>query len=541
MTDPARRFAVSGPIMTMAGAVDASGMIVADGRVERTGGPDLIAHAREEGLPVRETVDGEVVLPGFVDAHVHLAHLAMGAGRGVDCRVPMVRTIEDVLARLSDGLAAGKTSGGWLIGYGNLFYDQKLADHRLPTRFELDRVSTTTPIVLHCGGHTSVLNSLALERARVERFLAGQGGAWGSPVVTVDAHGRPTGVVAEIDSLLPIPEPDRGEMREYLEAAFSEYFGSVGVTTIGEMAESAESVELLGESLGNGSIQARVALFAMVPSLLPLQEAAEWAAGYRPSSTSRMKAVGLKLFADGGYSSRNAASRTPYSRDHSPRPGYSGRLNLHQRKVHNAVLTTREQNLRLAVHANGTRAQDEVIAGILAAGDPHRSPSVRIEHLGNFVAEWRRANVTAVTQPGFLNTFIGDYLPMVLGDVATRGRLPLRTLLDEGVEPVISSDTGLGTEVGESSPMFTIWSAVARRSYWGLHIEPEEAVSVSEALRLHTVVAAESLGMGAEVGSLEPGKRADFVILGEDPRLVTADALRDVPVREVWMDGVRTR
>jgi predicted amidohydrolase YtcJ len=545
MSDIGRRFAVSGTIMTMAGTIDASAMLIGNGTIEAVGGPELLARAHSEGLPLYELRDEEVVLPGFVDAHVHLAHLSLGVGRGIDCRVPIVRTIDDVLARLSDGLASGKTSGGWLIGYGNLFYDQKLAEHRLPTRTELDRVSRTVPIVLHCGGHTSVLNSIALELAQVDRFLGGQGGAWGAPVVEVDKHGHPTGMVAEIDNLLPIPEPDEDELRSYLDSTFRDYFTKVGVTTIGEMAESQESVALMDELVANGSLAGRIAVYAMAPSMLPLGKACEWAAGYSGrASGDRLRVMGIKMFADGGYSSRSAASRSPYVADHSPRPGYSGKLNLPRHQVRDAVIATRESGLRLAVHANGTHAQDEVIAGVLAAGDPHAHPPVRVEHLGNFVpdrhsiAEWRAANVLPVTQPGFLNTFIGDYLPMLLGDAGSTGRLPLRTILDEGVIPVISSDTGLGTEIGESSPLFTIWSAVARRSYWGIHVEPHETISVSEALRLHTIAAAEAIGMGHLIGSLEPGKRADFVVLGRDPRAVDHDALREVAVRSVWLDGL---
>lgn len=83
----------------------------------------------------------------------------------------------------------------WLVGYGNLFYDQKLAERRLPTRDELDSVSITHPIVVHCGGHVSVLNSAALELARVERFLGGSTeGLWGGrPVVELDSAGRQPG------------------------------------------------------------------------------------------------------------------------------------------------------------------------------------------------------------------------------------------------------------------------------------------------------------------------------------------------------------
>lgn len=537
------RYALQGNIITMTPAHGITVVYVEDGRIAGTGDSSYADQLRRDDIPVHDLGD-RAVLPGFIDPHVHFSQYAAGTHRGIDCRVPACKTIADVLDTLEAGLKAGRTVGDWLIGYGNLFFDQKLAEHRLPTKQELDSVSRTVPIVLHCGGHVSVLNSAALDIAQVEQYMNGSEGLWGSPVVHLDGHGQPTGVVAEIDGLLPIPASSDSELSHFYADTFRTDFLANGVTTIGEMIESARDVEVLDEVVGMGSLPGRIAFYAMAPSYLPVVEACDWVSGYASRSGSdKVWARGVKVFADGGYSARNAASLSEYTRDHSPHRGYRGKLNLSRSALMEAISLAREHDVQLAVHTNGTRAQHEVLEAILALGTPHDHAPIRVEHLGNVVAArtdialWRAANVVPVMQPGFLHNFIGDYLPMLFPDTGTTGRLPVNTVLNEGVTPVFSSDITLGGECGATNPLQTIASAVTRRSYWGHHVEPEEAISVAQALRLHTIEAAKVLGVDHLIGSLEVGKAADITVLDKDPRSASGDELTRIRVHSTYVDG----
>lgn len=537
-------FALRGNVITMTAAGEAQVIYVENGKIAGIGDSAYAAELQRNGIDVQD-LGKRTILPGFVDPHVHFCQYAAGSHRGIDCRVPACKTIADVLDALRTGLSSGQTVGDWLIGYGNLFFDQKLAEHRLPTRQELDSVSRTTPIVLHCGGHVSVLNTAALALAGVERFITGGEGLWGSPVVHLGADGQPTGVVAEIDGLLPIPESSSEELGRYYADTFRRDFLAHGVTAIGEMAESARDVQVLDSAIADGSLLGRVALYAMAPSLLPAAQACEWVAGFSSGSgPDRVWARGVKVFADGGYSARNAASLDDYSRDHSPHQGYRGKLNLSRGALMDTIRTARSSNVQVAIHTNGTRAQREAIEAILALGAPHEHPPVRVEHLGNVlgsvddIESWRAANVIPVMQPGFLHNFIGDYLPMLFPATGTAGRMPLRTLLNEGLSPVISSDITLGGEAEATNPLHTIWSTVARRSYWGHHIEPEESISVAQALRLHTIDAAKVIGLDHLAGSLEPGKAADIVVLDRDPHTVPETDLKDIGVSRTYVGGI---
>ncbi|WP_192860288.1 amidohydrolase [Mycobacterium sp. MS1601] len=529
--------------MSVTGGADAEAVVIINGRIAAVGSRRLAEEARTSGIEVRDFGERAVV-PGFVDPHIHLELLSTARGRAVDCRVPGCKTIADVLDRLIEA-AADVADGDWLLGYGNLFFDQKLAERRLPTRAELDRVSTTIPIQIACGGHTSVLNTRALELAQVERFLNGAAGLWGSPVVHLDDNGVPTGVVSEIDQLLPVPPMDRAEVRRHLASTYSELFTAYGVTTFGEMLSSFDNADIMDDLVGSKDIAARGVLYPMAPSAGPLEEVCDWVSTYRSrAGTDWMRAAGTKLFADGGYSARNAATRTPYVAEHAPYPGYKGTLNMTQGDVLRALRATRRRDIQVAIHANGPRAQDEILSALLSVPGPHDHRPVRIEHAGNLVNDradlelFRRANVIPVLQPVFLYNFMADFVPMLLGDGGLTGRLPLRSMLDDGVGPVASSDVAPGAEAEQSNPMFSIWECMARRSYWGLHIEPAETISFTEALRLHTIEGARSLGMQDSVGSIEVGKWGDIAVLDRDPRAGGLDEVRSALVDEVFLAGV---
>jgi hypothetical protein len=506
-----------------------------DGRISRVG------DTGDDAALVTSFGD-RTILPGFIDAHAHVEIGARTISTMVDCRAPRCRTVEDVLQALRDGMELSQQTG-WLVGQANLFFDQKLDDKRLPTRDDLDRVSRHVPIALRAGGHRTVLNSAAFEQAGVDRLQDGSTGHMGSAVVEVDSSGRPTGVVAEIDKALPIPEMDPADLEAALEQGVRELFTRYGVTSIGEITETRLGLQCMDRLAGRGRLGARVSLFLWTPGTLSFKEACQWERHIELSAPQDLLSVrGVKLFADGGYSARNAATRRPYVARHAVRPGSKGRVNLTRRQIAAAVRATREVGLQLAVHANGERAQDVVCEGVLLAGEPNGSPATRIEHAGNLltdqaaVAKWREAGIIPMPQAVFLYNF-GDFFPVYLGDHGTRGRFPFRDLIDQGWDLCSSSDLHLGAEEEQTNPLFGAWCAMKRESFLGDIIEPDQRVSLDEALLMHTRHAAAALGVEHERGSLEVGKTADVIVLDRALRSVDVDDLRKVNVDYVFLGG----
>jgi hypothetical protein len=152
------------------------------------------------------------------------------------------------------------------------------------------------------------------------------------------------------------------------------------------------------------------------------------------------------------------------------------------------------------------------------------------------VDAWRRAEIVPVPQPKFLNEF-GGLLPERLGEPGTRGRWPFKSLLEQGWRISASSDIFPGADDECTNPLFSAWCSIARRSPQDASIEPEEAISVMDALRMSTVYAAETMRVDDRRGTLEPGKQGDVIVLDRDVFAVDVDDIKEVQVDSVFVDG----
>ncbi|MBT2903324.1 amidohydrolase [Streptomyces sp. McG8] len=512
------------------------GVVVATGPKEDAGahiGPGTRVH----------DVGGRPVMPGFVDVHAHMEVAARTHYQTVDCRAPRCGSVADVLATLRAHL--DEAVDGWLVGQANLFFDQKLADKRLPTRAELDSVSTEVAIAVRAGGHITVLNSRGLELAGIDRdYREADYSITGLPTVLRDETGEPTGVVKEMDNLLPLPRLSGDALHHALRRGVRELFTAHGVTTIGEISESVDGLRAMDRLHLDGELGARLRVYLWAPGTVSLEEACahrEWLDLKTPEELLRVH--GVKMFADGGYSAASAAVKQPYVNDDHAGHHHCGEVALSPGQIGEALRRTAEAGLQLAVHANGDRAQEEVCEAVAAAGGaPAGVPAPRVEHAGNFLPDpaatalWRKAGIIPVPQPVFLYTF-GDFFPAYLGDYGRLGRFPFRRLLDEGWPITSSSDVWIGSEERATNPFFSIWCTLRRRSFLGEILDAEQEITLAEALRMHTVNAARTLGEGDRYGSLEAGKYADVIVLDRDPFACSVDELLDVRVDEVYLAG----
>jgi predicted amidohydrolase YtcJ len=514
----------------------AGGVIVGTGPRERAG---------EHVGAGTEVVDvgSRPLMPGFVDVHAHVEVAARTAYQTVDVRAPGCAGVADVLARLRAALP--QATGGWLVGQGNLFYDRKLADKRLPTRAELDSVSRDVAIAIRAGGHVSILNSKALELAGIDReYAAADYSITGLPTVERDESGEPTGVVKEMDNLLPLPKLSGEALRAAMKEGVQNLFTRYGVTTVGEISETVEGIHLYDELARAGDLGTRVRVYLWTPGTVSLDEACRHREVIPLRSDENLVRIhGVKMFADGGYSASSAAVKVPYV-GHGD---FCGHVALSPVQIAEALTRTAEVGLQLAVHANGDRAQEAVCDAVAAAGPlPAGAPRPRVEHAGNFLPEpevtttaWRDAGIIPVPQPVFLYTF-GDFFPDRLGEYGRSGRFPFRDLLDEGWPITGSSDVWIGSEDRATNPFFSIWNTRRRQSFFGDTIDLDQRITILEALRMHTSNAAATLGEGDRRGSLEVGKDADLIVLDRDPTaLADDDELLNVQVDEVYLGGRR--
>jgi predicted amidohydrolase YtcJ len=537
------RTVIVGNIRTMAdgGAGTARAMLIEAGRVVALA--DEPARFLELADATVLDVGDRTVMPGFVDAHAHV-ELCSVAHDMVDCRVPRRHGIPDVLDALSDGIRTLDPDAKWLLGQANLFFDQKLAERRYPTRAELDSVSSSVAIGIRAGGHASLLNSRAIELINAEALQTGQTGFSGKMVIDRTEDGRVSGLVSEVDKYIPELYSTEADLKDSIRRGVQALWTRFGVTTIGEMSESIGGLGALDELIDQGEVAPRIIAYIMAPTTLPLEDAYNWGQHLTlRSAADRMTIRGIKMFCDGGYSARNAATRQPFIDERAVEAHPCGQINLERDALAEVITRTRELGMQLAVHVNGERAQAEVAAAVLAADTPNKRPPVRAEHAGNLITDWatveawRSADLVPVPQPTFLYNF-GAYIPKVLGPAVDRGQFRFRSLLDDGWRLAAGSDLCIGGEERQSNPLFGVWCAVKREGFVGELIGDEaERISVDEALLMHTIYAAEALGVGDDRGTLEPGKLADVIVLDRDPGAVAVDDLLEINVDEVFVSG----
>ena len=517
----------------------AGSLLVRDGRIAAVGPAEAVRAQAGAGAPVLR-LDGATVVPGLIDAHCHVSDVGYLAA-AADCSQPAAPEIPAIQDRLRD--QAGRTpAGSWVTGGGYLEY--KLREGRHPTRADLDAAVPDRPAVLyHTSLHACVLNTPALREAG---FADGQpdppGGAFGR-----DDQGRLDGVVFEGPMFALLERNlhhDLGEMGAAQRARVVETAGrrlaALGVTAVGEADLRRDSFTAFAEADDAGVLRQRV--YGLV-----VHDEVDWllSGGLRGRRSGRLAAEAVKIWADGGMSSRTAAISGEY-----PVPPYgSGILYFGRDELTEMVRSFDAQGFQVCIHAQGDRAIGTVLDAYAAvtggavtsgagAGDPGagRNPRRhRIEHGGALypplLARAAELGILVATQPGFLSA-LGDGFAEAFPDRHDQlyafgsWRRAGLTVAGSSDAPVISPD-----------PLLGIRDAVLRRTGAGRTLGPGEELTVAAALTLYTTQAAYAMHRETELGSLEVGKRADFVVLDGNPLRTDPARITDIRVLATVLDG----
>jgi predicted amidohydrolase YtcJ len=454
---------------------------------------------------------GAVILPGFIDAHLHVRAYA-ATFLGIDCRPHTVRSLRDLQAVLqmhSHRLPRGR----WLVGYG---YDEfGLAERRHPTRWDLDVATPNHPVRLaHRSRHAWVLNSQGLAQLGITRDFAAPAGG----VVERDtASGEPTGLLIDMDAyvrehLPPLAPPElfRSVLRQS-----SQTLLSAGVTTIQDASVTNDlaAYEAFRSWIAAGDVRQRVMLL-MGASSLPAMLAAGLKAG---EGSPFLRVQGVKIRLDDA----------------------SGALYPPQTMVNAQVWSAHRQGFTVAIHAIEPPALVSALHAIRLAQArlPRADLRHRIEHGAlcpevciDDLADLRLA---VVTQPAFLWHHGRRYVSEIAAEQQP-WLYRVKSLLERGVPVAGSSDAPVVSPL----PLEGVYAAVARRTPDGDIIGPKERVSVAEALWMFTQGAAWACGLESELGSIRRGKRADLVLLAADPMRVPVADIPHIPVRMTMVDGV---
>jgi predicted amidohydrolase YtcJ len=491
----------------------ARSMLVRDGRIAAVGTAEAVGAAAGAGAAVVR-LDGATVIPGLIDAHCHVADVGYLAA-AADCSQPSAPDIASIQARLRE--AAGRTpEGSWVTGGGYLEY--KLREGRHPTRADLDQAVPGRPAVLyHTSLHAAVLNTAALREAG---FADGQpdppGGAFGR-----DRDGRLDGVVYERPMFELFERNLRHDLaamdaagRARLVEMAGRRLAAFGITAACDADMRRDSFGAFAEADESGLLGQRI--YGLV-----VHDQVDWllASGLRGRRSDRLAAEAVKIWADGGMSSRTAAIHGSY-----PVPPYgSGILYFEPDELTEMVRDFDARGFQVCVHAQGDRAIEAVLDAYAAtltpgaggSGTPGNPRRHRIEHAGAMypplAARAAALGIVVASQPGFLS-LLGDGFAEAFGDrgdqlycFASWRRAGI-TVAGSSDAPVITAD-----------PLVGIRDAMLRRTGAGRVLGPAERMPARDALALYTTQAAFASRREDEIGSLEPGKHADFVVLDRNP------------------------
>jgi len=492
------------------------------------------AEVREVAGDDAEVIDrtGATILPGFIEPHAHLLPTAL-LDSWEDVGPFRFDTVDEVVAHLCS--LDTPADGGWITG--RQFDPSLQAGPDELTTDLLDTVSTTTPIVImNASGHFAYVNSAALEAAGI---TADTPDIDGSPYGRF-TDGTPNGVLKGQGSMMSVLTLNPG-IRTLdiigLARRVGERAAAAGVTTICDQGTGfllgAGDVGLFETLAAEGALSTRLRY-----SLSDNHGDAFDLAGVVPGAGDELvRATGWKIVADGSNQGRTGFHRDPYLGTDDRGIAYVEPDVL----IEKARLRA-SRGWQVVIHANGDQAIDNTLAALSAAvdaGEPDRRH--RIEHCSILhdeqIAEIARLGVS----PSFLighvyfwgQAFRDDIFGLAKAEMLDR----TASCSAAGIRWTVHSDE-MVTPMG---PLRLIHNAVTR-SLWrepDFVLNPAERVDVEAAIRSVTSDAAWQCHSDHEIGSLEPGKLADFVILDRDPRQVDPADLLDIEVLETWMDGER--
>ncbi len=537
--DKADNIWFGGPILTMNdSAMRAEAVAERGGRIIAVGSKADIMALKGDNTRIID-LGGRTLLPGFFDAH---GHVFAGGLQSVSANLMappdgQVTDIASLLQTLRDWVAANgetikKTNVIFGFGYDNAI----LAEHRHPTRDDLDKISTDIPIyIVHQSGHLGAANSKALEIAGITAqtkdpeggvIRRRKGSQEPDGVLEEAAH---TPVVAKVLSRIGV------DGAKALARAGANLWARYGYTTAQEGRSNPATVRIMRQLAEEGGFKIDVVIY---PDVLGDRDFIK--ANASKAYQNRLRVGGAKLIIDGSPQGFTAWRDRPYYKpvgDYPP--GYAGYPVAKPAQVNEAVDWAFANNVQIITHANGERASDALIAAIDDAtrkyGAEDRRPVLIHGQLlrEDQVDAYHRLNVFLSLFP--LHTFYwGDWHrdhtvgPELVNNISPTGWARARGM------PFSSHHDA---PVTFPNSMRVLDATVTRRSRSGAIIGPDQRVDVITALKAMTIWPAYQHFEEASKGSIEPGKLADFVILSKDPTAVVPETLSDIKVTETIKEG----
>ena len=503
--------------------------------------------------PQTELVDleGNHLLPGFYDNHVHL-----GANSGdlMDWKGGLISEVPDwvkgvhtpeALTAAIRGEAGRTPPGQWIMG---ALSREVWPNQNLPTRQDLDAGTTDHPVLLTRGPHTTVINTPALALAGITRTTTFPGGG----EIGHDEDGEPNGrlydsarrLVTDVAPSSGGPPPTVDQAVENMRGLMLQ-FASAGVTSVNVAGVRPDQLRLVqalydrhGPELPRATVQVRLS-----PGYDTFDDLSEGAAtsireleslGFITGfGDDRLKIGAVKMSIDGGLSAPVFWSLEPYE----SRPDFTGVVRIPAEAFYPVARRAHELGWQLGIHVMGDGAVEMVVDAMERILDemPRENHRHYLHHVAvkpplETIQTMARLGVGVASQPAF-TVGLGAFAVEALAGEREATMNPTGSLLDAGVWVSWGSD---GAPYG---PRVSLWTGITRKGWDDRVYGPGEAVSRPKAIELHTLAPAYQTFDEEERGTIEVGKVADFVLLGGDLLSMAEDDIRSVPVLSTIVGG----
>ncbi len=523
---------------------------VLDGRIVRVGSNADVLRIASENTEIVDLA-GNTMLPGLFDNHVHAnagRGLLMEWKGGLISKVPdwvreatTIPELQDALRRESASVAKNE----WIVG---ALSREVWPNTSLPTRADLDEGTTTNPVLLTRGPHTTVLNSMALDLAGIDHTTTFPGGGH----IGHDDDGEPNGRLYDSARRLVTgvaPSRDGGQLSD--DQAIDRLrqlmlqFASAGVTNVNVAGVRPDQLRLFqalyarhGDSLPRATVQIRLYpgydryddLDESVRVAIAEMEGLGFVTGF---GDERLQIGAIKMSIDGGLSAPAYWSLEFYEN----RRDYTGAIRIPAEAFYPVARRAHELGWQLGIHTMGDGAVEMVVdelEKILTElpRDNHRHylHHVAVKPPQETIEKMARLGIGVASQPSF-TVGLGSFAVESLAGQREATMNPTKSLLDAGVWMSWGSD---GAPYG---PRVTLWTGITRKGWDDRIYGPKEAVSREEAIRLHTWAPAYQTFTEDLTGTIEAGKFADFTVVGEDIMTMDADRIRYLPILRTIVGG----
>jgi hypothetical protein len=501
-----------------------SGMTIDnDGKVKQ-----LFQHGEKPASRPDSRIDGKgrTLIPGMIDSHAHISFLGVQA---LQLDLTETKSLEEAQTKLA-AYAAAHPDLPWILGWG--WNEDKWKLGRYPNAADIDKIVPDRPVLLfRIDGHARLVNSTAMKAAGVD---ANTPSPKDGVIERID--GKPSGLLIDaatdlIDKVIPPTTPQGQEAA--LNAA-QEIFLGYGVTTVANMRTTTDDWEVMRRAGDNGRLNIRVISYA--DGLEPLLKVA----GTKPTPWlygSKPRMIGVKLFIDGSLGSHGAAMK----QDYVDQPGYRGIFFHSNAELRNLMDRAAMDGFQIAVHAIGEAGNVQLLDAIDDLSATYKGDRRwRIEHVQNVdpadFPRFGQHGIIASMQPTH-QTADWRMAEARLGPDRIRGSYAWNSIAKSGALLAFGSDT----PVESPNPFPGLAVAISRIDADGQPVggwQPQERITLNAAFAAYTTGGAYAAFAEDRLGSLEPGKFADFVFIDRDIFAgATQEQIRTTHALETYVGG----